>query len=267
MKKYRGMSILTSIGIAILAIASLIILDAYGKSRRVYHQAGRLTDSYIEKILVQTPGEAFTAWKDRGFTGRAVVYVAGEWARLDNAYDAPVSRPYPLRLFRLSDRWAPAELTSTNFLFSATLNRIIRKISVILPEDELKKVTDRARTTKDFQVNGDVLSFPYQGLQRRFTTSKGFKRESEPALLYVSASYFRSKGPEELYQNLVGTGLETDSIILCGDIEDKNVTDAERDKLVRFAELIGWTPEPGATDDAGTIHNAQSVILRQSRRI
>jgi hypothetical protein len=237
--------VLTSAAIAVLAVASLIALDTYGKSRRVYHRPGRLSDGVVEKIITKTPGAAFTAWKARGFTGRAVVYATGAWERIDNIYDAPVSRPYPLRLFRLSEVLAPGELTSATILYDAVLNKIARRITVILPKDKLDNVMERARKTKEFLIEGDRLYFPYQGMPRWFTTVKGFKKEQEPALLYVDASYFRSEDPEELYQRLAGAGLETDNVILCREEGNQNITDVVREKLMRFAELINRTAGSG----------------------
>lgn len=241
MKKTRYL-LPTSAAVIILAIASLVVLDAYGKNRRVYHQAGRLGSSNVETLVVDAPGDAFVAWKERGFTGRILVYVAGAWERLDNIYEPPVSRPYPLRLFRISGILTPADLTSANILYHASLNNVYRKLIVVLPEDALNKVAARARTTKDFRMDGDTLYFPYQGLPRWFMTASDLTKPDEPILLYVSASYFRNGDPGELYQRLSHAGLETDNVMLCREKDAANVTDTERNKLMLFAGLINQKP-------------------------
>ncbi len=237
-------AVLTTVIILSIGIVSVGSLNAWGTSRRVFNVPGLLGDAGVERLSVETPGAAFSAWKERGFAGRTVLYVAGAWERLGNTYEAPVSRPYPLRLFRLTEI-RQEDITSANVVYYANLNGIVRRALVILPEHELSNVSERARTSKEYHTDAGGLYYPYQGFTRWFTTGAGLKAETEPVLLYVSASYFRYGDPEQLYHELVRSGLATDCMILCRASGDDSVTAAEREKLAHFGELAGFPPEDG----------------------
>jgi hypothetical protein len=242
-------SVLICTVIAVAAIGSLIALDTYGKSNRVYPGAGRLDAREVEKIMVEIPAEAYSAWKSRGFKGRTVLFVSDKWERLDGTVEPPVSRPYPLNVYRLPELWERAELTSANFLYVASLNRIIRRIVAILPQKEYDQVAERARIAKDFRIGSGEVYFPYQGFPRWFTTGAGFKGEKEPVLLYVSAAYFKNADPEELFRQLTGAGVAADCVILCTASGDAGVTERERNRLIRFARLAGFSPRSGSLED------------------
>ena len=130
-------------------------------------------------------------------------------------------------------------------VYYANLNRIVRRALVILPEHELSSVSERARTSKEYRTDAGGLYYPYQGFSRWFTTGAGLQAQAEPVLLYVSASYFRYGDPEQLYHELVRSGLATDCMILCRASGDGTVTDGERKKLALFGELAGFPSADG----------------------
>jgi hypothetical protein len=247
----RRSAIITSAAIFLVAVATFAALDYYGHRVRVYGTVGLIDSPQVAKMIVTTPHEAYLAWKQRGFRGRTVVFVAAKWEKLDvsDFGDTPLAaRAYPLNLYKVAAYEEQRGVTSANFLYVAALNGIARRIIAILHQSGFDERLKVARSAKEKKISEYEIYLPHQGLPRWFTTGAHFRGAQEPALLYVSASYFRTVEPEELYRWLKASGLMTDSIILCKEEEDSGITGAELDRLYQFSRLIGMRGSGDAID-------------------
>lgn len=226
--------------IVLLAAVTLYALDSYGRNARVYGVAGRLDDPRVEKVVTATPQEAYQLWKKRRFKGRNVVFVGDKWERIDTTQynEAPVYRQYPLKLYNLANKQEREYLAANNFLYFADQNGIARKITVVLSTTGFSQLVDQAPQAKNVKFSDGEIFMTHHGFPRTFTTGEYFHADREPALLYVSAAYFRENEPEELFRQLGRAGLTTDCVVLCTMAGDATVSAAERAKLERFTGLV-----------------------------
>lgn len=232
--------------IVILAAVAFYWLDSYGRNSRVYGRAGLLDDGRVEKIFVATPQEAYLFWKKKGVRGRAVVYVGEKWARFDPSQynEPPLYRSYPLKLYNLAQEQERSHLSAENFLYFAALDGVARQINGVLAEPGFSEISAQAQMAKNVRFDKEAIFLTHQGFPRTFSTARHFRAASEPALLYVGAEYFRENEPDELYRQLLRSGLITDFVILCTQAGAGSVSAAERAKLERFAGLIGMKGRP-----------------------
>ena len=234
---------ITCLIILVLAAAAVVGLDSFGKGSRVYGTSGTLQDKKVVKKLVDDPVGAYRVWKGGGFRGRTVVFLADRWESFDPGELIPgrMYRAYPLELYNTARLLEEEHLDATTFLYVASMNKVIRKIVAVVPESEVDRMKQLAPKVKDSRVSRDGVFLSRQGFPRWYTTAANFAGDSEPALLYVGASYFRSAEPEELYRRLSSAGLRTDCVVLCYERGKTTVTPNETAKLERFAGLLGMT--------------------------
>ena len=228
----------------LLAAGVAVGLDHYGRGSRVFGKSGGINSTETLKLVVDEPVDAYRSWKESGYRGRTVVYLADRWETCnpDEMMPAPVARPYPLEMVNPARFLEENSLNTATFLYIASLNRIARKIVAILPEQEISRLRESLRKGKDFRVTSGGIDDVRQGFPRSFTTADHFVPPRESVLLYVGASYFVSTEPEELLRLLAGSGITSDCILLCREKGKDSVTTVQVDKLYRFARLMGMTP-------------------------
>ncbi len=229
--------------IAILAAGIIAGLDSYGSRSRIVGKSATINSPEIVKFMVDNPLEAYRIWKESGYRGRAIVFVSDRWESFDpvDLTEAPMSRPYPLELYSPARLLEESHLDGVTFLYVASMNKIVRKIVAILPEQEIRRMKVMAQNSKDSRTSESGIYVSRQGYPRWFTTGDHFTGVGEPALLYVGASSFRFAEPETLYRQLTAAGLFSDCVVLCRETGKDSVTPAEIAKLDRFARLIGLT--------------------------
>ena len=228
----------------VLAASVLIGIDGYGKGRRIYGATGAIRDRQIVKRMVNSPVDAYRLWKDAGYRGRTVLYIAEKWETFDpgELIPAQMYRAYPLQLYNTARLLEEEHLSGVTFLYVAAMNGISREILSIVPEAEIVRMKDAARKVKNFRVDGRGVYISRQGFPRIFTTAAAFTGVAEPVLVYVGASYFNYGNPDELYRQLVAARVQTDCIVLCAEEGKGSVTRNDLDKLAAFARLIGMPP-------------------------
>jgi hypothetical protein len=240
--------IITCVIIVLLAAATLVFLDRFGKSSRVVGLAGTIQAQQIVKKMVDDPKEAYRIWRNAGYQGRTILYVADRWESFDpgELIPAQMFRAYPLQLYNTAKLLEDEHLSGVTLLYVASMNKIIRRIVAVMPETEVNRMKESARKTKDFKITDKVVFVSRQGFPRWYTTAANFTATGEPPLVYIGASYFKAAEPEELFRQLSASGLTTDCIILCNEAGKDSVTSQEVAKLVRFARLIGIFPTAAA---------------------
>jgi hypothetical protein len=254
--------ILTCLIIAVIAVGALAGLDRYGRNSRVIGPSGTIQMQHSVKRQVESPRDAYQIWKDAGYRGHTVVFVADRWESFDPGELIPsqMYRAYPLPLYNTARLLEETKLNGTTFLYVASMNKIIRRIVAVVPEGEVARMKGVASTFKNtrFSHNGVLIS--RQGVPRWYTTGADFTGVDEPVLLYVGASYFKHAEPEELLHQLSSVGLQIDSVILCNEARKDTVTPDEVAKLDRFARLIGIAP---SAVGAGGLTTSKAVIQQR----
>jgi hypothetical protein len=230
--------------IIFLTAAALASLDRFGKSSRVVGPTGAIQAEQIVKKMVEDPKEAFRIWRNGGYQGRTILYVADRWESFDpgELIPAQMFRAYPLQLYNTAKLLEDEHLSGVTLLYVASMNKIIRRIVAIMPKDEIGRLAVSARKSKDYRVSDKEVFVSRQAFPRWYSTGANFGGVAEPVLLYVGASYFKHAEPEELYRQLVKADLQTDCVILCNEVGKDTVSAKEVAKLKSFARLIGMSP-------------------------
>lgn len=249
-------SALTTLAVLAVTACALLGLDGFGKGSRVTGRAGTLQDGNMVRELVDDPTEAYRVWKKRGYRGRTAVFVADRWESFDpgELIAAQMYRAYPLKLYNSAQLLEARHLDPVTFLYVASMNNMLRGVVAVLPEAEVERMRQLAPGVKDSRAGSRGVFLSRQGFPRRFCSGGNFGNfaaVSEPVLLYVGASYFRSAEPEELYRQLISAGLETDCVVLCRELQKREVGGGERAKLERFARLLGNSPPPAGAATPG----------------
>ena len=234
----------------VLTVIALLGLNRYGTGSRVIGPVGTLQSSNSVKKQVEEPKEAYRIWREAGYRGRTIVFVADRWESFDpgELIPAQMFRAYPLQLYNTAKLMEDEYLNGTTFLYVASLNKVIRKIVAIMPDAEVKRLGAMARKTKDFNVSEKGVYVARQGFPRWYTTGANFVDVGEPVLLYVGASYFKNAEPEDLFRHLTISGLKADCVILCNEKGKDTVTPREVARLNTFARLVGVTPSAAVSD-------------------
>ena len=241
---------ITCLIIVLLTAVALVGIDRFGKSSRVVGTTGTIQAEQIVKKRVDDPKEAYRIWKNAGYQGRTILYVADRWESFDpgELIPAQMFRAYPLQLYNTAKLLEDEHLSGVTLLYVASMNKIIRRIVAIMPENEVNRMKEAARKAKDFKITTKDVFVSRQGFPRWYMTAANFSATEEPPLLYIGASYFKTAEPEELFRQLSASGLKTDCVILCNETGKDTVTPREVAKLNTFARLVGVSPPEAVSD-------------------
>lgn len=234
-KMYRNRYVLCSLGITGCFLAVLLLLTVTGRSGR---SSGHLSGK--RAVFLSNPEDAYLRWHGAGQRGRIVIGIS-RWLNfvdIDTTRIITARNPKPLRVTNLA-AGAEKQLSARNFMAVAVMNGIIREIIHVVPEAEYPDRVAAVSAVKGATVRANHISVPHLGTPRRITTLKGVEGYGEPVLLYLNASFFRYYTPEEVLAHLKGTALHIDEAVLCLSLDDAEVTEEERDRLRRFADLMG----------------------------
>lgn len=227
---------LICIAIISLFTSTLVALDHFGKRGRVTGDSFLLGAGRILCVEVQQEGDVFKIWKERRCKGRVVVSLS---RRLNfvSAADTELidesgiyAAPNPLVVFNLAPVFEK-KITAKNFMFTSMKADIARKVIHVLPDADFQSI-NRGTSGKKVVLT-DLLGSP-----RLITTLDAIRCDMEPVLLYISASFFKETDPLTVWRHLLRKGVRTDCIVLCYALNDDEVTENEREKLVAFAGLL-----------------------------
>jgi len=240
---YRNRYFLWGLGITGFFLAVLLLLTVTGRSGR---SSGPLSGN--RPVIVSNPEDAYLRWHGAGQRGRIVIGIS-RWLNfvdIDTTRIIPARNPKPLRVTNLA-AGAEKQLSARNFLTVAVMNGIAREIIHLVPEAEYPDRAAVVRKGSGARVRDGVISIPYLGTPRRITTVESLQPFDEKVLLYVNASFFRYLQPEELLTLLKSKNIRADDTVLCLSVGDSEVTDGERARLRRFAELLRGGDNDGRT--------------------
>lgn len=231
----------TCLVVLLLTAAALFWVNRFGTGSRVVGRTGGVTEQGIVRKVVDDPREAYALWKQAGYRGRVVVYIADRWESFDpgTLIETQMYRGYPLSLYNTARLLEAEHLNGVTFLYVAMMNRLVRKIVAVVPQAEVERMRALVPGVKDSRSTPRGVFLSRQGFSRWYTTGANFSAPPEPVLLYVGASYFRYAEPEDLLRQLASSGLTTDCVMLCREVVKPGVGKVELEKLDRFARLLG----------------------------
>src|ERR1039457_7303174 len=113
---------ITSLIIVLLTAGALIGLDRFGKNSRVIGPTGTIQQQNVVRKRVDNPKDAYQIWKEAGYRGRTIVFIADRWESFDpgELIPAQMFRAYPLQLYNTAKRIEDEYLNGVTFLYSAT---------------------------------------------------------------------------------------------------------------------------------------------------
>lgn len=224
----------SAIFIVVLFVVTVLALSAVGRRGR----APAVGDG-TRVVMVSSPEDVYRCWYATGERGRVVVSLS-RWLNfvdIDEGPLLPKGNPVPLRVTNLA-AGVRKQLSPENFLCLAVKTGIAREIIHLVPDEEYPARVAAVGVVEGALLQGDTISVPYIGTPRRITTLKKFRREGEPVLLYLNASYFRHYAPETVMEQLRLSAVRFDGAVLCLSDGDPAVSPEERDRLRRFARLL-----------------------------
>lgn len=227
----------------VLAAAALFLalgLDRLGKGARSFGTPRAIGREPVRALSIARPQEAYRAWREQGFKGRTVVYLADAWDRLDpNRFREALSQPgYPLALYRIADRIERSDLDDTTFLYVASLKGVARRIVAVLSPEKFVEARQAALHARNASVGPELIYLTHQGFPRWFAPLPQLPRQEEPVLLYVAASTFKSSSPLQLIEALRRAEFRSDAVLLCSEQGRDGVGEPERRALREFAALL-----------------------------
>jgi hypothetical protein len=228
--------IFASAAILLGLAASAIALDAFGRSRRVVGRTATLGPG-VDVVRIQTADQAYHVWRQRGFHGRIVLALS---SRL---YFVERERALPARS-RDGATLDPAEvaegdLRPESFLLASVERGIAREVRHVLPEAVWSQKVERPANEAGFELRDGVLHAPHLGTPRSLAVLDRLPVLTEPALLFVSASFFSDLDAAAVLGRLQALGITTDLLLSCDSLDDPAVSPAERARLREFERLLG----------------------------
>lgn len=234
MTKRSGI-VVGSAAIAAVFCATVVSLDRLGTSRRVSGPALALGRG-VNVVEVERADEAYSAWKERRLHGRVVVSISSRLYFVAPVWRLPPRDPTGRPL----DPSLALEhaLTPQNFLLTSLERGVAREIRHVVPDRVFAAKVSGSLGEEGVHLSGENLAAPHRGSPRSLTTLEGFRAPGEPALLFVSASWFGERDAGALWRQLASSGLSTDLVVLCASRDDPEITEAQREQLARFAGLL-----------------------------
>ncbi len=227
-----------SAGVVIALCVAAASLDAYGRSRRVAGPARALATPPLATAVVDTPEEAYRAWRARGAHGRVVVSLGSRLYFVAPDVATEVGRGGAEDPADVAER----ALDARNFLLVAMEKGVARDVRHVLPDDVYARKAVAAAGEEGVRVERGRISAPFFGSPRSLTTLEAFSAPEEPVLLFVSASFFGARDAHEVWRRLAAAGLRTDFVVLCRSREDPEVAPPQRAQLAAFAALLEAAP-------------------------
>lgn len=187
---WRGRArILLSLAIAAITAVTLVALDRWGRSRRVFAAPQAIAE-------VARPEQAYDLWRDRGVRGRTLL-LFGPF-------------PHPWR----STDGGPHPRGPDSFVTAAALENVVRRIYVLVPDAEWEErfavpLPGFFRAVPGL-ARGTYMHYPL-GLPVIATTPSSLPRSDEPSLVYVDR---RRYDPQAVARFLARAGHPYDLLVV-----------------------------------------------------
>lgn len=168
-------------GLAVLSVAAIATAVAHGSaSRRPYPPPDGQPREIVKEV--RSAAEAYELWRASGTRGRRLVVLTGQW-----------SKPARSEAGGLQDAGVaglPEKVAPNDAIFAATRAGIVRRLDVVMPPAALSNRLGAVMGQKELVRQDGGFLLPFQGIERRFSTPRGFAAPDEPVLVLVEPSWF-----------------------------------------------------------------------------
>jgi hypothetical protein len=237
-KKECRIQYLLSIGIVTVFFITLASLEIYGRNSRITGQGYSVNDSRLPKTTVRFSDQVHRLWKQNGFRGRIVISLS-RGSHFVSFIDSPIIpfMSFPFEVFNPSKVFED-NLRPDNFLLVSMETNIAREVVHVMSDNQFRETQNALKRDREATITGRLISVPFNGSPRTITNLSDFKAPDEPVLLYIDASIFIDYEPDELLQYLLAAGFKTDHLVFCMSLNERNITNRDREKLKIFKELL-----------------------------
>jgi hypothetical protein len=216
-------------GAAVVAV--LVAVEVHGHSSRAPFTAPRELGA-LRVMSVGTAADAYAVWEASGLRGRRVVVLTGRWSKPRNLREQP---PSAEELAAGADALRLVDADSA--LFAAAQTGIARRFDVVMPPAALGKRLALVAERKHLQREAEAFSDPYDALERRFSSPRGFRPPAEPVLVLVEPSWFAEGTPADPVGWLRDLGAQVDLTLVA--LLDPVATTPQRAAANAYATALG----------------------------
>ncbi|MBI5067475.1 MAG: hypothetical protein HZB56_04490 [Deltaproteobacteria bacterium] len=227
----RRRPLLWAAALLALALAAGAASDRRGRGSRRLHVPG----SGVGRVaMVSDAGAAYRVWREEGLHGRHLLVLTGQWSKPRNLRLQPPG-PADEGLRRLG---GDLELTDAgSALFTAGRAGLARKLDVVMPPPAFSQRLGEARGQKELERGDGSFTLAYLGLERRFSSPRGFTAPAETVLVLVEPTWFAPGMPADPLGWLAGKGVRWDLALFA--LDDPSAQGEERQAALAAAQAAG----------------------------
>lgn len=234
--------IIVSLVILSASLVALVAANHAALSSRIAFRGYAIASERFPAFLVPREVDCYRLWKEKGVRGRVVVHLGRYLHFVEPAQAEPLNIP---DIVKSHSRFDDAGTSYRDFLWAAMQTNIAREIITVIPREDFKK---RFGLKDDLSAQRDVTTHEY-GSPRVFSVR--LPSGSEPVLLNIDASFFASRTPAELLDDLMKSPLRADLVTVCLAEDNPDVTDLERQKARDFIARL--SAHAGISDYASPV--------------
>lgn len=176
---------------------------------------------------------ALQVWGAAGVRGRRLVVLSGQWSKPPGRWTHGSTEAGP----RAQANEEPDPFDPRSALFNATRFGIARTLDVVMPPAALTRRLGEVSGSKGLVREEGGFRLAYEGVERRFSTPRGFHPPREPVLALVEPSWFGEGSPGDPLGWLASHGVTWDLALLA--LEDPEASGEERMAARAFARAEG----------------------------
>lgn len=226
-----------TIGLAVASLAAVWAAEVHGRaSRRPFPVDATGGDGPV--ATAASAADALMIWSGAGVHGGRMLVLSGQWSRPTRN---PAHVPTPGRFASA----APVELDprdARSALFLAARDGIARRLDVVMPPAAFTHRIGEVAGERQLVREDGAFRLPLNGIERRFSTPRGFIPFAEEALVLIEPTWFAGGAPADPLGWLRANGIRWQLALVA--LDDPAADDAHRRAARAYAAEIGLEVAP-----------------------
>lgn len=226
-----------TIGLAVASLAAAWAAELHGRgSRRPFPVEATGVDGPV--AAVGSAADALMIWTGAGVHGGRVLVLSGQWSRPPRS---PAHVPTPGSFASA----APVELDprdARSALFLAAREGIARRLDVVMPPAAFTHRVGEVSGERQLERGDGAFRLPLNGIERRFSTPRGFAPFAEEALVLVEPTWFADGAPSDPLGWLQAQGVRWQLALIA--LDDPAAGEGHRRAARAYAAEIGLEVAP-----------------------
>lgn len=222
---------------AAILLACLLLLAAFDDAAR---ERRRLPGRTVRPVIhVERQAEVYRAYRNAGLWGASVVQFGRHFHLAPFfPHEKVASVPFPVDTFDVRLLYEQG-VDSHTWLFIANKNGLVRSVTSVLPDRDLREKTAALESDFSFRASGSGYRGYTYDLPRALYPFSAFRCPAEPVVVNVDAGMFRDGiGPQSLYAAVRRSCPDVRMYVLVDSVDDEQVTVPMRRDLDLFRELL-----------------------------